>query len=246
MRQVPLTVLWLPLVAFAADEIPDLSRVREVNLAYAAKLPSFVADETAKRYTSNKSDPPRWRLMNTVESEIDIHGRGPDSRRNIRLNGKPWNKSSDPNPTFHWYIGFGQELTSLFDPKCSTAIEFEGREEWQGKAVLAFRYHAPRDGCFGTWNTMPPANPPRRWRFLVEVPGLNLIRYEEEGFDFPAGLERVHFTIETSWDHVNIGGESYVLPVAFEMEVVNGGHVRAVVEYKNHRHFEAAADVTFH
>ena len=46
--------------------------------------------------------------MNTVESEIDIHGQGPDSRRNIRLNGKPWNKPSDPNPTFNWYIGFGQ------------------------------------------------------------------------------------------------------------------------------------------
>jgi hypothetical protein len=34
MRRARLTVLLLPLAAFAADEIPDLSRVREVDLEY--------------------------------------------------------------------------------------------------------------------------------------------------------------------------------------------------------------------
>ena len=62
-RFIRIACLLLPLSALAAgeDEIPDLSRVREVNLECAAKLPNFVADGTAKRYKGNKSDP--WRAL---------------------------------------------------------------------------------------------------------------------------------------------------------------------------------------
>jgi|SRR5271170_6830506 len=67
---------------------------------------------------------------------------------------------------------------------------------------------------------------PRKGRFLVELPGLNLIRYEEEATDFPKGAEGIQFGLEISWDQVKAGG--------------------AVVEYKNHRHFEASTNVAFH
>jgi hypothetical protein len=49
MRQVLLLAM-LVLPCRAADEIPDLSYVREVNLDRTAMLPNFVADETALRY----------------------------------------------------------------------------------------------------------------------------------------------------------------------------------------------------
>jgi hypothetical protein len=241
-----LAILLLAVVRPCGGQIPELSQVREVNLAYADKLPNFVADETVRRYTSPKSGPPKWKLMNTVEAEVAIQGHGGYSRRNIRLNGKPWNKSSYPNPGFSWNLGFGQELRSLFDPKCPVPIEFEGREEWLGKPVLAYRFHSPEGACFGRWIfNHRPANPPRKGRFLVELPGLNLIRYEEEATEFPKGLEGIQFRLESSWDHMNAWGQSYVLPVAFDLMVVNGDRYHAVVEYKNHRHFEASTDVTF-
>ena len=144
MRRAWLIVLMLPLVVFAADEILDLNRVREVNLEHAAKLPNFVADETAMRYKSRHTVPPRWELFDKIEAEIVVQGSS-FRRQNVRRNGKPWKKPDFSD--FNWGLQFGYELKPLFDPKCPTAIEFEGREEARGKQLLAYRYHAPPDGC---------------------------------------------------------------------------------------------------
>ena len=145
MRRMLSILLWVPIAAFAADEIPDLSRVREVNLEYAAKLPNFVADETAMRYKSRQTVPPRWELFDTIEAEIVVQGSS-FKRQNVRRNGKLWKKPDFSD--FNWGLQFGYELRPLFDPKCPTVIQFEGREETRGKQLLAYRYHAPPDSCF--------------------------------------------------------------------------------------------------
>ncbi len=74
------------------------------------------------------------------------------------------------------------------------------------------------------------------------------MQFEQEAHEFPKGfgLDPVHETVK--WDYVKIGERSFLLPVSAE---VFGGFVRerlwhVVMEYKNHRHFEAATSVTFH
>jgi hypothetical protein len=53
--------------------------------------------------------------------------------------------------------------------------------------------------------------------------------------------------VKQSWDYVKIGDATYLLPVSFEFvgRRSDGEATRVSVEYKNHRHFEAAASVTF-
>jgi hypothetical protein len=106
----------------------------------------------------------------TIQSEIAVKG-GDVTRQHSVLNGKPWKK--DYFPDFNWSVQFGTELQPLFGSKCGTTIEFEGRTEVRGRQLLAYRFHAPPNGCFGTltqytkhyspvW-TGPPAtvvNPP--------------------------------------------------------------------------------------
>lgn len=235
----------------AADEVPALSHVREVNLDYAAKLPDFVADEVIHRYESHKASPPKWEPSDMIEAEIAVQAKGGFMRRNVRRNGQPWNK---PFPGWNFGVPFGEGLTELFGPRCPNVIEFDSRQEWQGKTVQAYRFHSPSNGCFGYWATragiLPLTrryNPARRGRFLVDVPGNNLIRLEVEAVDFPKSFGNDTWTEASSWDSVKIGDESYLLPVAFETVIGSSSAdlVGAVVEYKNHRHFEASADVTF-
>jgi hypothetical protein len=142
----------------------------------------------------------------------------------------------------------------LFDPKCPTVIEFDRREEWQGKPALAYRYHSPPNGCFGYWSVRMGFfsltrryNPARRGRFLVDIPANRLVRFEEEAIDFPKNFGNDTWTEAATWDSVRIGDESYLLPVAFETVIGNSSDYlfRAVVEYSNHRHFQASADVKF-
>ena len=50
-----------------------------------------------------------------------------------------------------------------------------------------------------------------------------------------------------SWDYVKIGDATYLLPISAEFVArrLDGSAGRVRVEYKNHRHFEAATSVTF-
>jgi hypothetical protein len=229
-----------------------LEHTRTVNLERAAKLPSFVMDEKATRYRSRHTDPPKWEVFDTIESEIVVRGEG-FARENVRRNGEPWKK---PNfSDFGWGIPFGNEIKPLFDPKCSTVIEFEGREDVQGKQLLAYRFHSPPGGCFGNFLVTrgflvvfaKQYNPARTGRILVDDPGGNVTRYEEEASEFPKGFGADPWKQTTTWGYVTIGDASHLLPVA---EDIYGGFTFAdlwhvVVEYKNHRHFEASTSVTF-
>jgi hypothetical protein len=247
-RALALVLLLSPLQG--QDPKAALEHARTVNLERAANLPNFVADETAMRYKSRHTDPPRWEYVDTIESEISV--KGADFRReNTRLNGKPWNNPTFPN--FSWSVEFGAELKPLFSPKCGTTIKADGRDEAAGKQLLAYRFRAPRDGCFGTFYvrsgffSRKQYKPAWTGRFLIDDPGGNVVRFEEEAHEFPKGFGADPLTQTTTWDYVKIGEGSYLLPVATE---IFGGFTRGdlwhvVVEYKNHRHFEASTNLKF-
>ena len=56
--------------------------------------------------------------------------------------------SFDALPGFKWYDGFGTEIRPLFDAKCPSTLEFEGRSKVEGKSLLEYRFTSPVDGCF--------------------------------------------------------------------------------------------------
>ena len=226
----------------------ELERVRQVNLEYLSKMPNFVADETARRYESDSAEKP-WRLYDTVEDEITFTGvlnsiartsAGTASRFTALLanlaDSVAGALASEWNSTPY--------LTSNVPPKSTSA-----GPTWP--VALNCWYtcfaHPRKDVSFSTPWTAGTYNPARTGRFLVDAGRGNVVRYQEEAAGYPAnfGLERT--TVKQSWDYVKIGDATYLLPVSFEFvgRRSDGEATRVSVEYKNHRHFEAAASVTF-
>ena len=227
------------------DPITALEHARTVNLERAAALPNFVVDETATRYRSRHVNPPKWELFDSIESEIAVKG-SRFERQIVLRNGKPWKKPDLSD--FNWGMSFGAGLNQVFSPKCPTMIEFAGREEARGKPQLAYRFSSPPDGCFATFTINGKQyNPAQSGRVLVEDPGGNQVHFETEARAFPRGFGADPFKFSLTSDYVTIGDASHLLPGAAE---VFGGFTKGdlwhvVVEFKNHRHFEASAKVTF-
>jgi hypothetical protein len=171
-----------------APGVRELEHARRINLEYAANMPNFVADETAKRYRST----PRstgWNSYDTVESEIAFRGRRA-VRQQIRRNGKPWDQPFDALPGFKWYEGFETEISPLFDPQCPTTIEYQGHSTSGGQKLLEYRFSSPVDGCFPfLYFAYQRYNPARTGRVFVEDPGGSVIRVDDEAGGFPAGFE---------------------------------------------------------
>ena len=224
----------------------ELEEVRRINLKYAATMPNFVADETAKRFRST-SRSPGWSRYDTVESEITFRQQRP-IRQQIRRNGKSWDQPFGALPGYKWFEGFETEINPLFDPLCPTAIEYQGRSTEHGRRLLEYRFHSPVDGCFPyLYFGYQRYNPARTGRFFVEDPGGSVIRVDDEAGGFPADFEFAGKEQQMYWDYVKIGDNSHLLPVRANFLVVysDGTRYRVEVEYKNHRHFEASTNVTF-
>jgi hypothetical protein len=242
----------------ATSKIPDspatnavadgkLEHAREVNLEYASNMPNFVADETAKRYTSSSASAD-WRYLDTIETEITFKGSSA-VRQQIRRNGKPWERPFQALPGFKWYGGFGTEIRPLFDLLCPTTIEYQGRAEVRGKRLLKYRFSSPADGCFGPFTMeYQRYNPARSGHVFIDETAGNVIQLEEEASGFPAEFEFAQRDETVWWDYVKIGEASHLLPVGATFVILysSGNRFRVEAEYKNHRHFEAATNITFH
>ncbi len=224
----------------------ELAQARRVNLEYATHMPNFIADEIAKRYRMG----PRssgWNDFDTVESEITFKGNHA-ARQQIRRNGKPWNQPFEALPGFKWYEGFGTEIGPLFDAKCPTTLEYQGRSKVSGRPAINYRFSTPVDGCFPFFFFgYQRYNPARTGHVFIDDPAGSILQLDEEASGFPAEIEFAERDEQISWDYVKIGDEPHLLPVRakFLVRYFDGTRYRIEVEYKNHRHFEASTSVTF-
>ena len=225
----------------------ELAHARQVNLEYAANMPNFVADEKAKRYRRGPGSS-TWRDFDIVESEITFRGNHA-ARQGIRRNGQPWEQPFEALPGFKWYEGFGTEITPLFDPKCPTTIEYRGRSKVSGRPVLDYQFSTPVDGCFPFFFfDYQRYNPARSGRFSIDKPDGHIMQLDEEANGFPPEIQFAQREEHVTWDYVKIGDDSHVLPLraSFLVRYYDGTRYRIEVEYRNHRHFEAQTNVTFH
>jgi hypothetical protein len=223
-----------------------LDRTRRVNLAYSANMPSYVADEIATRYTSTAKSS-KWQALDTVETEISIQGTRA-VRHQIRRNGRPWEQAFDALPGFRWYGGFGTEIRPVFDPTCSTTLEYQGRADVGGNRLMRFLFTAPADGCFAVlFMNGKQVNPPRLGHVFIDETTGSVMQYEEEANDLPADFGITQRTEQVSWANVKIGDATHLLPVAasFMVRYATGARAKIEVEFRNHRHFEASSQIAF-
>ena len=109
----------------------------------------------------------------------------------------------------------------------------------------------PPDGCFVKFRNDSDARQPYNasWigRILVDDRSGDLIRFEAEASGFPRGADIIRRNEVQTWDYARIGNASYLLPVSAEFvwRYASVPYRRAVIQYKNHRHFEASTKLSF-
>src|SRR5262245_10321349 len=108
---------------------PKLEHARRVGLERANALPNFVVDEVTRRYHTKHTDAPQWKLFDTIEAEVSIKGSKWIREHYVR-DGKPWKKPDLSD--FSWGMPFLYGLHALFDAKCPTMFEAQGRDASNG------------------------------------------------------------------------------------------------------------------
>jgi hypothetical protein len=234
--------------ASAQAAMADLERVRKINLDRLSKMPDFIADETELRYHSEGAGQ-QWKLADTIESEVSVKD-DDISHRNMRRNGVPLKQSLSKYPGPIWRGDFGIMLGTL-DTECSFTFEFAGIAVSGARQLRAYRFMAPPGGCFAIGARQGSKNhqqykPGGAGQILVDSRG-DALRFEYEGSGFPETFPVDRVASSTAWDYVHIGGSSYLVPVAttFSTLHADGSGWLSIIKYRNHRHFEASASVTY-
>ena len=213
-------------------------------------MPNFVADEVVTHYVATRNsgavDSANWKNDYTVEDEITVKG-NQVSRDHVRRNGRAVKGVILGMPT----TGFGAALKPLFDPRCPTVVEFDGNGQLRGKAAMVYRFRSPADGCFGNLyggrNGSWGYNAARTGRIFIDGPSGEVLQFEEEATGFPNAFFFTQRNQVMTWDFVKIGDVSHWLPVSadFIWRMGDGSLTRATAAYTNHRHFEAATNISF-
>jgi hypothetical protein len=106
---------------------------------------------------------------------------------------------------------------------CLITIEFDRREDWNNKPALEYRFRTPPDACFvsytvsGSFGRTKQYNPARTGRFLVDASDGKLLQFETQDGEFPKGFGVDPMKSTITWDYINVGTATYVLPVRWEM-----------------------------
>lgn len=248
-RSLLIAVLCVPLLA--QDVI--LERARQVNLERASHMPNFVADEVVTHYVDRKGSG-RWEHDFTLKDEVTVKG-NQITRTHVHLSRNPLTllrSTCFPPPCAGqgWgppATGFAAALQPLFDPNCPTTLKFAGNDELRGKAVLAYQFDSPANGCFGNLYGGSAYNAARTGRVFIDGASGDVLRFEEEAFGFPREFMFASRHQVMAWDYVKIGEAPHWLPVSAEFVWTTDTplRVKADVEYRNHRHFESSADIKY-
>ena len=237
-----------PAVAPAKDSpAAILERSRALTQKYLAALPNFNADEISKQYRSPASNPPKWQLDETLQSEVSFQG-SHAMHRNIVRNGELWN---DLFEHLKPATRAGQQngaLAHIFDASCDVTLEFSRRAVEAGTPVLLYRFTSPPDSCFGyTWGDDDDRYPSAHTGEVSIAETDNLVRrLEIVTTGMPKGYASQSGETRATWDYVKIGEERHLLPIEVQvLEVrISGAHL-SVLTYKNHRHFEAFTSISY-
>jgi hypothetical protein len=218
-----------------------LERARAVNLKYIANLPNFIADETATVATTD-SDPPQWNPSTVIRTEVTFKG-ATESRDHVTQDGKPV-AGGYVALGFRWIGSFGSGLKALFDPECPVTFQFQERVGH----LLVYQFSSPPDNCFkSSTSGSRRFYAARTGKVSIDESNGNVMHFEESCTGFPAGFGQTQNTREVVRDYVKIGDDSHLLPVAAKSIIgANGGRLNCISStFGNHRHFEAASNISY-
>lgn len=226
-----------------------IGRARNTAQTTLGKMPNFVSTQVTTRYASRSSGR-SWEPMDVVSAEV-VYEEGKETYRNIKVDGRPVNKSMEQIGGATSTGEYATILADLFSSGTDARFTYR-REDVQTHlpaSVYDFAVSKPNSHweihAEGGASTMPAykgavwvdKDSARVLRIEMQAVGLN-----EEGFP----LDTVETTLD--YDFVLLAGQRYLLPVRSESLSCQRGTPycsRNTLDFRNYHVFTGQSTVTF-
>ena len=236
-------------VDLSADADPILQRARDTEASMDRALPDFLCTEVVKRY-ADAGRRTQWKLRDTLSAEVFYSRERGESYRDIRVDGRPTQKTW-PELGGDVSTGeFGSLLHSLLANR-DTEFQFIGDDRLNGVAAREFGFRVGR--AQSDWKVLSDYQfifPPYRGRIWLERERNRVLRIERTAEEIPPAFPLSSVEGEVDFSEVRLGSAAaaYLLPSHAETRVCvrdGRGCSRKTIEFRGYRKFTGESKITF-
>jgi hypothetical protein len=234
----------------AAEQQAIIARMKEAAATYNDRLQDFLATQTMTRSTASTGAKPRWKVLETQESELSYVGHKVNSKL-LKVNGKTTDLDKQVKRGYFIFSGEFGALQWVFNPKTIPEFEWDHGEVSEGKRLCVFRYRTPEANTnfvFYSDGDKTPAG--HHGLVLADCDTGMAVRFHLEtdpaavrrrGRDVPLGYE-----LDVRYAPATIAGQEFLLPqVAEETSLFNTRLTKAEVRFQQYRKYDTNSTITF-
>ena len=224
---------------------PVIARAMEANQEFSHTLPNFICTQLMERARSPNLGK-KWDEDEPVEAEVLVID-DQETYQNIKIGGEPYNGRMMDIVGTRSSGEYGTVLWNLFAPETKAKFRSAGEETIRNREALVYTFHVEQPRSHwrihaNNW-AVTPGYSGRVW---IEKGTGRALRIEKEALQLPSDYPMRSAELEMDFDDVEIGGQTYLLPVeAGHLSCRNGGAtcIRNRITWSHHRRFDAVSSV---
>jgi len=227
---------------------PFLKRAREAEAKVDRALPNFLCREVVKRY-STSTEQKAWELLDTLSAEVLYSSKTGETYRDIRVNGKPTQKSW---PELGGDISKGEFGSLLHSLLANQGAQFQFVKEDSVNGVAAREYSFRINRAQSDWKILSDYQyiiPQYRGRVWFDRDGNHVLRIERTAEGIPAAFPLNSVEAEVDFGEIRLGSsQTYSRPAQAETRVcIRDRHEcsRKTLEFRDYKQFTGDSKITF-
>ena len=222
--------------------------MKDAAATYNDRLQDFLATQIMTRSTATMGSKPRWKVLETQESELSYAGHRVNSKL-MKVTGKPTEKGIKPG--YFLFSGEFGALQMVFDPKAQPEFEWDHGELSGGTRLCVFRYRIAKANTnyvfYADGDKVPVGH---HGLVYADCDTGMVMRFHMEtdtGFVKRRGRDvALGYELEVRFAPTTIAGQEFLLPQVAESTALFGKTLtKAEVKFQQYRKYDTNSTITF-
>ncbi len=222
---------------------PLIERARYAAFQFSQKLPNFICQEYMARNVQRGQDS---RPLDIVSAEV-VYNDGQESYRNIKVGGRPTDKSMMEVGGSRSTGEFASMLLDLFASNTDAQFEGGSRTVISGSIAQVYDFRVRKENSH--WEVEAESqktHPAYKGSVWVDPATARVLRIEMQAIDLPPDFPMDRIETAVDYAYTSIAGNSSLLPVHAETLGCGRGSPDCshnIIDFRNYHQFKATVKI---
>ncbi len=229
------------------EQAQVLQDAREYALSYSARLPDFICTQVTRRFI-DPSGMDFWRAQDVITERLSYFEKHEDYKV-VLYNNRPVEMSHEKLGGATSSGEFGTMLREIFEPETQAEFDWERWGTLRGRRMHVFSYKVLQSRSkYSIYAEQVKQRivPGYHGNIFIDKETLAVMKLTLQADDLPAGFPIRDVNLSLDYDHVDISGRDFILPLKAVLTSREGAKflIKNEVEFHMYRKFTAESVIT--